>query len=85
MSRLPRISGQKCIKALKKNGFYVKRKHGSHIIIRRDNHFSQLVVPDHKELDTGTLRAIIRQAGIGVDEFIKFKCNSDIHPKVSNY
>jgi len=33
--------------------------------------FSQLVVPDHKELDRGTLRAIIRQAQISVDEFLK--------------
>jgi predicted RNA binding protein YcfA (HicA-like mRNA interferase family) len=41
------------------------------MILRRDDPFGQLVVPDHKELDRGTLRAIIRQAGLGVDEFIK--------------
>ena len=40
-------------------------------ILRRDEPFGQVVVPDHKELDRGTLRAIIRQSGLSVDEFIK--------------
>jgi len=70
MNKLPVISGQDCIKALKKVDFYFKRQEGSHIILRRDNPFAQLVVPEHKELDRGTLRAIIRQAGLGVNEFI---------------
>lgn len=39
------------------------------MILRRDNPFAQLVIPDHKELDRGTLRAIIRQAGLSADEF----------------
>ena len=38
---------------------------------RRDNPFAQVVVPDHRELDRGTLRAILRQAGIGVEDFLK--------------
>ena len=71
MSKLPRISGQDCIKALGKIGFNFKRQEGSHIILRRNNPFGQLVVPNHKELDRGTLRAIIRQVGISVDEFVK--------------
>ena len=71
MKQLPRISGQECVKALDKEGFYFKRQHGSHIILRRDNPFAQLVVPNHKELDRGTLRAIIRQADLSVEEFIK--------------
>ena len=70
MTGLPRISGRACIKALGKAGFYLKRQHGSHMIVRRDEPFAQVVVPDHKELDRGTLRAIIRQAGLGVEEFI---------------
>ena len=69
MSKLPRLSGRDCIKALAKVGFYSKRQHGSHIVVRRDNPFAQLVVPDHKELDRGTLRAILRQANLSVDEF----------------
>ena len=71
MSRLPSISGTACVKALGKIGFYLKRQHGSHLILRRDNPFAQVVVPNHQELDRGTLRAIIRQAGVGVDEFIR--------------
>lgn len=51
MSRLPRISGKECIQALSKAGFYFKRQEGSHIILRRDDPFAQLVVPNHKELD----------------------------------
>ena len=69
MSKLPRISGHNTVRALEKAGFFVKRQHGSHIIIRRDNPFCQTVVPDHKELDRGTLRAILRQTGISIDEF----------------
>lgn len=69
MSKLPRISGRDCVKALSKVGFYFKRQEGSHIILRRNDPFSQVVVPDHKELDRGTLRAILRMTGLSVDEF----------------
>lgn len=71
MSKLPKISGRECMKALGGIGFYLKRQEGSHLILRRDDPFAQVVVPDHKELDRGTLRAIIRQVGLGVDEFVK--------------
>jgi predicted RNA binding protein YcfA (HicA-like mRNA interferase family) len=70
MSKLPRVSGRQTVTALQQLGFRVRRQHGSHIILRRDSPFAQTVVPDHKELDSGTLRAIIRQAGISVDEFV---------------
>ena len=70
MNKLPRVSGRECVKALGKAGFYFKRQEGSHMILRRDDPFAQVVVPDHKELDRRTLRAIIRQAGLSVDEFI---------------
>jgi predicted RNA binding protein YcfA (HicA-like mRNA interferase family) len=68
---LPRISGRECVRALGAVGFYVKRHKGSHIVLRRDDPFAQVVVPDHKELDRGTLRAIIRHAGLSVDEFLQ--------------
>jgi predicted RNA binding protein YcfA (HicA-like mRNA interferase family) len=71
MSGLPRISGREYIRALVKAGFYIKRQEGSHIILRRDEPFAQLVVPDHQELDRGILRAIIRQAGLSVDAFTR--------------
>ena len=71
MSKLPSISGKQCVNALQKVGFVYKRQTGSHIVLRRDDPFSQLVVPNHDELDRGTLRAIIRQSDISVDEFLK--------------
>ena len=70
MSKLPVISGRKCVRALMRADFYQKRQTGSHLVLRRDEPFTQVVVPDHKVLDRGTLRAIIRQAGLGVDEFL---------------
>ncbi len=51
-------------------GFYLRRQESSHMILRRNEPYGQVVVPDHKELDRGTLRAIIRSAGLSVDEFI---------------
>ena len=60
MSKLPVISGRECVRALEEAGFYLKRQTGSHLILRRDEPFVQVVVPDHKVLDRGTLRAIIR-------------------------
>jgi predicted RNA binding protein YcfA (HicA-like mRNA interferase family) len=71
MTKLPVISGRECLKALERTGFHFKRQEGSHMILRRDDPFAQVVVPDHKELDRGTLRAIIRQAGLSVDDFVK--------------
>ena len=66
---LPRISGRECVRALAEVGFYTRGQRGSHIILRRDEPFAQVVVPDHRELDAGTLRAIIRNAGLSVAEF----------------
>jgi predicted RNA binding protein YcfA (HicA-like mRNA interferase family) len=70
MSKLPRISGRECATALEKGGFVLRRQEGSHMILRRNDPFAQVVVPDHKELDRGTLRAIIRQANLTTEEFI---------------
>ena len=70
MSNLPVVSGRRCVRALEQAGFYVKRERGSHLVLRRDEPFAQVVVPDHDVLDRGTLRAIIRQAGLSVDEFV---------------
>ena len=70
MTKLPRISGSECVKALTNAGFYKKHQHGSHIVLRREDPFAQLVVPDHREVDCGTLRAILRQANLSVDELV---------------
>jgi predicted RNA binding protein YcfA (HicA-like mRNA interferase family) len=71
VSKLPIISGLDCVKALEKIGFVVDRQRGSHIILVREEPRTTISVPDHKELDRGTLRGIIRQAGLSVDEFIE--------------
>ncbi len=70
MSPLPVISGQACVKALTKIGFVVNSQKGSHIILVRQTPKTRFSVPNHRELDRGTLRAIIQQAGLTVDEFI---------------
>ena len=49
----------------------MKRQEGSHVVLRRDDPFAQVVVPDHRALDRGTLRAIIRHAGLSVDQFLE--------------
>jgi predicted RNA binding protein YcfA (HicA-like mRNA interferase family) len=70
MSKLPSILGKECVKALEKIGFYQKRRESSHIILRRDDPFAQVVVPDHDEIAKGTLRAIIRDIDLTMEEFI---------------
>ena len=71
MTQLPVISGRECVAALERAGFTAKRQVGSHIVMRRDGPLAQTVVPDHRVLDRGTLRAIIRQAGFSVDDFVR--------------
>ena len=72
MTKLPRgLSGKEVVKALSNAGFYVKRRKGSHIVLRRESPFAQVTVPDHKSIDTGTIDSILDGAGLSVDEFIK--------------
>jgi predicted RNA binding protein YcfA (HicA-like mRNA interferase family) len=70
MSKLPSISGRECISVFEKLDFKIKRQEGSHIILRKNNPFTQVVIPNHKSLDRGTLRAIIRQSGLTLNDFI---------------
>ena len=69
MPKLPVISGQTCIKALQKAGFVVSRQKGSHVKLRRGA--QTVIVPNHKELDRGTLKSILDQAGIEVEKFVE--------------
>ncbi len=59
------------MKALARVGFQLKRQEGSHMVLRRDQPFAQVVVPDHKELDRGTLRSILRHARLEVEKFVE--------------
>ncbi|HUN82290.1 MAG TPA: type II toxin-antitoxin system HicA family toxin [Phycisphaerae bacterium] len=67
-SRLPVISGRDLVRVLSKLGFQLDRQRGSHMMLFRPDPPMTISVPDHKELDRGTLRAILRQAGISPDD-----------------
>lgn len=71
--KLPVLSGKDVIKILKKIGFEEKRQKGSHIILAKETEQGKraVVVPNHKEVDKGTLLEIIRQAGLTREEFLK--------------
>jgi predicted RNA binding protein YcfA (HicA-like mRNA interferase family) len=71
MSKLPVISGSECAKALGKVGFLMSRQRGSHMILVRDNPRITVSIPCHDSLDRGTLRSIIRQSGLSVEEFVR--------------
>jgi Predicted periplasmic or secreted lipoprotein len=69
VSDLPQISGRELVKALKKIGYEQDRQRGSHIILRHiDPPHRRVTVPDHKEIAKGTLRTIIREIGLTIDE-----------------
>jgi predicted RNA binding protein YcfA (HicA-like mRNA interferase family) len=69
MTKLPTdLSGQELVRILTRIGFVVQRQRGSHIILRRQSPFARVSVPDHKVLRVGTLRTILREAGIPVEQ-----------------
>lgn len=72
MPKLPRVSGQKAIRALERLGFAQVRQHGSHIVIKKETPEGTIgcVVPLHSELAVGTLRGILKQAQVTSDEFM---------------
>lgn len=70
MSKLPQISGREVVAALRKLGYELDRQRGSHMILRNPRPpYRRIVVPDHREVAKGTLRSIIREVGITVEEF----------------
>jgi predicted RNA binding protein YcfA (HicA-like mRNA interferase family) len=70
VSRLPVVSGQDAVRAFAKMGYVVDHEAGSHIILRQEQPpHRRLTVPDHRELAKGTLRGLIRQAGLTVEAF----------------
>lgn len=68
MPSLPRVSGAQTIGALEKLGFVVVRRRGSHVVLRREA--IGCVVPNHRELKTGTLAGVLKQADVSVEQFI---------------
>ncbi|HLB47776.1 MAG TPA: type II toxin-antitoxin system HicA family toxin [Anaerolineales bacterium] len=67
MPKLRRVSGREAIRALERLGFKQVRQRGSHVVLRKADR--GCVVPLHDELALGTLRGILRQAGVTVEEF----------------
>jgi len=67
--KLPVISGKKAISALLKLGFIIKRQKGDHVILNKER--INFTVPLHKTLKKGTLKAILRQAQIDLEEFLE--------------
>lgn len=71
MSKLPVVSGPDVVKALAKIGYQFDHQRGSHIVLRQSSApFRRVTVPNHKEIAKGTLRSIIRETGLTVDEFV---------------
>ncbi len=70
LPKLPVVSGIELIKVLSKTGFKVDHQTGSHIILRQNEHpHRRLTIPNHRELSKGTLKAILKQAGLTVTDF----------------
>ena len=70
MAKLPVISGREAVQVFVTLGWAVARQRGSHIVLVKEGESASLSVPDHEEVAKGTLRSLIRLAGITVDEFL---------------
>jgi len=68
--KLPVVSGADALKAFQQSGWRVDRQRGSHVVLLKTGHVASLSVPQHPELAPGTLRALIRAAGMSVEEFV---------------
>ena len=72
MAKLPTdLSGREVRAALERAGFVFRRQCGSHMILRREEPHARIVVPHHKQVRAGTLRRIVADAGMTVDQFIQ--------------
>ena len=71
MARLANISGKQAAKAFEKAGWYKVGQVGSHLVMSKPGIRINLSILQHKELAQGTLRALIRNAGMSVDEFLR--------------
>ncbi len=73
MPKLRRVSGRETIRALERLGFERVRQRGSHVMLKKQTPEGAVgcVIPLHRELAIGTLRGILRQAGVRPDEFME--------------
>ena len=72
MTKLPVVSGRDLVKALAKMGYSSDHQTGSHIILRHhEPPHRRLTIPNHKEIAKGTLKNIIREAGLTIEELLE--------------
>ena len=73
MPKLRRVSGREAIHVLELLGFEQVRQRGSHVVLKRRMQEKTVgcVVPLHRELAIGTLKGILRQAGVTPEEFVE--------------
>ena len=70
MSKLPIVSGRGAVRAFERVGYQVDHQTGSHIILRHESSpYRRLTVPNHRELAKGTLRTLVREAGLTIEQF----------------
>ncbi len=70
MGKLANISGKEAVRAFAKANWQTMGQVGSHVVMTKAGERANLSIPQHKELSVGTLRALIRAAGLSVDEFL---------------
>lgn len=70
MGKLANISGKEAVKAFQKLGWEIRGQVGSHLVMTKPSVRHNLTIPQHPEVAPGTLRGLIRTAGITVDEFL---------------
>lgn len=71
MSKLPAdLGGREVRAALERAGFFLSRQKGSHMVMRRENPFARTIVPNHQRVRVGTLRKILNEAGLSLEEFL---------------
>ncbi|OGJ87236.1 MAG: hypothetical protein A2268_06825 [Candidatus Raymondbacteria bacterium RifOxyA12_full_50_37] len=72
MPKLPKLSGSEVVKALERMGFHQARQRGSHVVMKKV--LSQgavgCVVPMHREVATGTLHGLLKQAAVSPEDFM---------------
>ena len=72
MAKLPSVSGERVVRALKRAGFLELRQRGSHVSLEKHvgEKLFRTVVPMHSSLSKGTLSDILKQSGLSVEEFL---------------
>jgi predicted RNA binding protein YcfA (HicA-like mRNA interferase family) len=72
VAKLPTdLSGREVRAALERAGFVFRRQSGSHMVLRRDEPNARVVIPDHKQVRSGTLRRVIADAGLTLERFLQ--------------